>query len=263
MLGTNVDQLSADVPSAAMSQLQKVLQALDVFTEQRPFATAEEVATLLGISRTTAFRQLAQLYESGLLTKISGRYSLGPRLIQLDYLIRRSDPLLLAAQEPMASLAAATRCSVVLSSLYGDQILNVHQEAGSDTTAFSYGRGRTLPLFRGAASKIILANLTPARLKAIYLLHTEDKDVQALGKNWAEFAENFRRYRRQGVYLSRGEVDPSVTGVAVALFNTDGLVIGSLALLFESQRAGLFNTDLLTRLVRDAAGGVTQALGTR
>jgi len=171
--------------------------------------------------------------------------------------------LLLAAREPMVTLAAATRCSVVLSSLYGDQILNVHLEAGSDTTVFSYGRGRTLPLFRGAASKVILANLTPARLKSLYLLHSNDEDVQAIGTNWADFAEHFRHCRRQGVYLSHGEVDAGVTGLAVALLNTDGLVTGSLSLLFESHREGLFNTDLLTRLVQEAAGAMTRALAAR
>jgi DNA-binding IclR family transcriptional regulator len=246
-----------------MSQLNKVLEVLDVFTEDRPFATAEEVATLIEIPRTTAFRYLSQLTNSGLVTKLSGRYSLGPRIIQLDYLMRRSDPLVTASRDAMVELAAATRCSVVLSSLYGDQVLNVHQESGSDTTVFTYGRGRTLPLFRGAASKIILANLTTPRLRAIYDARAGDTDRDELGTDWEAFSEYLRRVKRQGIYLSQGEVDEGVTGIAAPLFNAEGLVIGCLSLVFTSQRARLFNTDLLTRMLQETAIRVTDRVALR
>jgi DNA-binding IclR family transcriptional regulator len=246
-----------------MSQLNKVLQVLDVFTEERVFATAEEVSGLMRIPRTTAFRYLAQLSEAGLLTKLSGRYSLGPRIIQLDYLMRRSDPLLATAREVMVELGAATGCSVVLSSLYEEQVLNVHHEAGMDTTALTYGRGRTLPLFRGAASKIILAHLTTPRLKAIYENHVGEPDVEAIGTTWESFSEYLRRGRRLGYYLSHEEVDAGVTGIAVPLFNTDRLVTGSLTLVFASKRERLLKTDLLARMLQEAAENVSPPLASR
>lgn len=241
-----------------MSQLNKVLQVLAAFTEERPIASAEEVAQTLQIPRTTAFRYLSQLCDSGLVSKQSGRYSLGPRIIQLDYLMRRSDPMLVASREVMLSLVEATRCSVLLSSLFGDQILNVHHETGSDTTPVSYGRGRTLPLFRGAASKVILAHLTPARLRAIYDSH--ERSAVALGENWKAFSETFRQARKDGYYISHGEVDSDVTGIAVPLFNADQLVSGSLSLVFDSQREDLFNTDLLVRMLQQRGNAINAAL---
>lgn len=241
-----------------MSQLDKVLQVLAAFSEARPVASAEEIALELDIPRTTAFRYLSQLCDSGLVSKQSGRYSLGPRIIQLDFLMRRSDPMLLAARSVMASLAAATHCSVLLSSLYGDQILNVHHEAGSDTTVFSYGRGRTLPLFRGAASRVILAHLTPARLRAIYAQHHGSAELG--DQDWKSFSEAMRQSRRNGHYISQGEVDAGVTGIAVPVFNADKLVAGSLSLVFDSERAGLFNTDLLVRMLQQGGEAINNAL---
>ena len=241
-----------------MSQLDKVLQVLAAFSEARPVASAEEIALELDIPRTTAFRYLSPLCDSGLVSKQSGRYSLGPRIIQLDFLMRRSDPMLLAARSVMASLAAATHCSVLLSSLYGDQILNVHHEAGSDTTVFSYGRGRTLPLFRGAASRVILAHLTPARLRAIYAQHHGSAELG--DQDWKSFSEAMRQSRRNGHYISQGEVDAGVTGIAVPVFNADKLVAGSLSLVFDSERAGLFNTDLLVRMLQQGGEAINNAL---
>jgi DNA-binding IclR family transcriptional regulator len=241
-----------------MSQLDKVLQVLAAFSEARPVASAEEIALELDIPRTTAFRYLSQLCDSGLVSKQSGRYSLGPRIIQLDFLMRRSDPMLLAARSVMASLAAATHCSVLLSSLYGDQILNVHHEAGSDTTVFSYGRGRTLPLFRGAASRVILAHLTPARLRAIYAQHRGSAELA--DQDWKTFSEALRQSRRNGHYISQGEVDAGVTGIAVPVFNADKLVAGSLSLVFDSEREGLFNTDLLVRMLQQGGEAINNAL---
>jgi len=243
-----------------MSQLNKVLQVLAAFTEERPIASAEEVGVELDIPRTTAFRYLSQLCESGLITKQSGRYSLGPRIIQLDYLMRRSDPMLVASRNVMVSLAEATHCSVWLSSLFGDQILNVHHEEGTDKTPLSYGRGRALPLFRGAASKIILAHLTPARLRALY--DTHEGEANLLGESWKSFSDYFRQPRKDGYYISHGEVDSGVTGIAVPLFNADRLVSGSLSLVFDSQRESLFNTELLVHILQQGGTAINAALET-
>ncbi|WP_234195660.1 IclR family transcriptional regulator [Pseudacidovorax sp. NFM-22] len=238
-----------------MSQLNKVLQVLAAFTEARPTASAEEVAQALAIPRTTAFRYLGQLCESGLLAKQGGRYSLGPRIIQLDYLMRRSDPMLIAAQPVMASLAAATHCSVLLSSLFEDQIVNVHHEAGADATVFSYGRGRTLPLLRGAASMVILAHLPPARVQSIC-----ESQAVAQQEDMAAFGEKLRRVRKAGHYVSHGEVDPGVTGVAVPVYGAEGRLWGSLSLVFESPREGLFNNDLLVRLLQQGGRTIQSTL---
>lgn len=243
-----------------MSQLIKVLQVLDLFNEDRITVSAEEVAALMGISRTTAFRYVRQLTEAGLLSKLSQRYALGARIIQLDYKIRRFDPMLLCSRDLMKGLASASTCSALLSSLYGEEIVNVHHEAGQDQTAISFGRGRPLPLFRGAASKIILANLPPARLKRLYAKYAQHPDVRELGKSLEEFVRFFRECRRRGHYVSHGEVDIGVTGIAAPIFNAEGLVIGSLALVFDSQREPIFNEHTLAGMLRNTADEISTRL---
>lgn len=255
-----------------MSQLIKVLQVLDLFNDGRTTLSAEEVPGLLNISRTTAFRYVKQLCDAGMLAKVSGRYALGARIIQLDYKIRRYDPLLLSSLDLMKSLATATTCSVVLSSLYGEEIVNVHHEAGQDATALSFGRGRPLPLFRGAASRVILAHLPIPRLRRLYVRHAHHPDVVEVGRDEATFLRFFKDCRRRGHYISRGEVDHGVTGVAAPILNSEGGVMGSLAVVFDSTREPLLNLDALVAMLmatalevsarmKRAAGAASAAVG--
>ena len=243
-----------------MAQLIKVMQVLDLFTEARSTLSAEEIAAQLGIPRTTAFRYVGELTEAGLLKNLAGQYSLGLRIIQLDYMIRRSDPLLFAGRECMVTLARSASCSTLLSSIYNDQVINIHHEVGNDNTYISFGRGRPLPLFQGAASKVILANLPAAALKKFYEQGKHLKEVMALGPDWQTFSHYFRECRKMGYYISHGEVDENVTGIAAPIFNADGAVAGSLSLVFPREREHLFKEDLLVSMVQSTASEITRKL---
>jgi DNA-binding IclR family transcriptional regulator len=242
-----------------MAQLTKMLRVLDLFNESRPAWTAEEVADALALSRPTAFRYVRELTEAGMLARLSGRYSLGARIVELDYRIRRLDPLLNAGLQPMHDLVSRTACMAVLSSLYGDRIVNVHVHCGPDRPHISFERGRPLPLFRGSASKTILAHLPRARLKKLFEANRDQFDVQAIAADWEGFARYFRGVRRAGYYVSSSEVDAGVTGVAAPIFNEARQVIGSLALVYEGECPWI-RPDALGRLTIDSAGEITQRL---
>lgn len=243
-----------------MSQVIKVLQVLDLFSESDITLSAEEVADRLRTSRPTAFRYLRQLCEAGMLTRLSGRYALGARIIELDHQIRQCDPILLASREALKNLASLTRCSAVLSSIYGDKVILVYRERGPDELRLSFERGSVLPLFRGAASKVILAYLTPARLRRVYDRHADSPDLKAIATDWPSFSRYFRDCRRKGYYLSRDELEIQVTGISAPIFNSDGLVIGSLTLVFESRRSAFFNETVFGELVTRYAKEVSDQL---
>lgn len=240
-----------------MSQVIKVLQVLDLFSEEHPTLRAEDIAVRMSISRPSAFRYVRQLCAAGLLSNLSGRYALGARIIELDHRIRRLDPILLASLDPMKELSAQTACMAVLSSVYGEQVINAHIEAGRDPAAITFGRGRPLPLFRGASSKIILAHLPTARLRRLYEKHRAHPDVQAIGGDWRAFSNYFRDCRRKGFYVSPSEVDAGVTGIAAPIFNDEGIVIGALTLVYDSQRDQWINEDGFGRLVAQYAARIS------
>jgi DNA-binding IclR family transcriptional regulator len=151
----------------------------------------------------------------------SKAYVLGPAIIELDRNICMSDSLIIAATPAMRWLAeqAPVACTVLLCRLYRDRVMCIHQEekpgAGG---AVSYERGRPMPLFRGAPSKAIIAQLPPRRLAGIGThARTEGSVSDGRIPDLEELRLELRQVRRQGFCITRGEVDKGIVGIAVPL----------------------------------------------
>jgi len=87
----------------------KVFAILDLFTGERPVWQPDEINETLGYTRPTGYRYVKELVEAGMLQKISaGRYALGGRIIELDFQLRQTDPVLSASVPVMKDLAART-----------------------------------------------------------------------------------------------------------------------------------------------------------
>ncbi|WP_175770797.1 helix-turn-helix domain-containing protein, partial [Burkholderia anthina] len=108
-----------------MSSLTKMLSILDVFSSSATSLTAEEIAERLGFSRTTCYRYVKELASVGLLVGNNGRYTLGPRIIHLDYNMRQSDPTLTAAKPVIQKLVQVTGGDALVSTIFDEQIINV------------------------------------------------------------------------------------------------------------------------------------------
>lgn len=200
---------------------------------ERPIWTPDEVADQLEISLSTAYRHLAALFEEGLVTTVTtGRYTLGPAIIQYDRQIQMTDPLLLAARPIMLDLIqyAPPSSVMLLCRLFHNSVLCVHQVSGpGPAPAISYERGRPMPLLRGATSKIILAHLSQRGLTEFYNSHADGLRAAGLGDDLKEFRKKMSQLRRTGYSVARGEVDNNRAGIATAVLDGQMRVLGSLS----------------------------------
>jgi len=131
-----------------MSSLSKLLSVLDLFGPQTLKIDPDTIAERMGLSRATVYRYVKDLCDAGLLTRVdAGSYGLGPRVIELDWMMRQYDPILLAGRELMHELSAQTGLAVFASVFYDGRIINTYIAEPSDTYHFSFGRGHPLPFF--------------------------------------------------------------------------------------------------------------------
>ena len=232
-----------------MSSLERLLSVLDLYSEVEPIWTLEEITRETGYARSTAYRYVKELCEAGLMIPIGkGAHVLGPRFIEFDRLIRNTDPLLIAAQKVMPQLYQEFGVGLLLlSSLYGDKVLCIHQEPLTVSFEVSYTRGRPMPLFYGATAKIILANLPERRLTKLFLNHRLEISKAGLGGEWDQFRGHLKKIRDQGFCVSRGEVDEGVTGIGSAIFAERKSVIGSLTYVLMDANVTI-NEPLTSRL---------------
>jgi DNA-binding IclR family transcriptional regulator len=219
----------------------RLLAVLALFTAEQTRWTVDAAADQLAVSTTTTYRYFKKLTKAGLISPVSGAgYTLGPAIIQMDRLIQSSDPMLDGARDVMIELVrhAPEGSTVLLCRLFHDRVMCVHQIMGrGPQEPVSYERGRLMPLYRGATSKIILAHLPPRTLKALFAHHTDEIADAGLGAGWEEFRRGLAAIRRAGVTVSRGEIDPGRVGVAAPIFDRDRAVLGSLSLALPAAHA--------------------------
>jgi DNA-binding IclR family transcriptional regulator len=214
-----------------------MLTILDYFTDRAPAWTTEDLIAQLGCSKPTTYRYIRELCNAGLLLRIgAGIYVLGPRILELDLLIRRNDPVLRVARPAMRDLVDETDGDVLLANVYGNQVMNVHREDGPTPAVISYDRGRPHPLFRGSTSKAVLPFLPRTQLRRIYTAFANECRRAGLGRSWLEFCEALAPIRRDGYVIGHGELDPHVMGIAAPIFADDKRVLGSLTLIISKQR---------------------------
>jgi DNA-binding IclR family transcriptional regulator len=243
-----------------MNKFARMMDVLDLFSGQVTLLTAEDIAERLEVSRPTAFRYAAELCAAGFLANYSGSYSLGARIITLDYRIRESDPVLRIARPVMRELAADLVGSAILCRMFNEDVINVHQEEVKHEEGAIYGRGRPLPLFRGSGSKTMLAFMPAPKVRKIYERHTDDPDALAIGKDWSAFSAALKEIRRKGFYVSIREVNPDRIGIAAPITLPGTGAVAVLSLVLPDERLSFIHPDGVGAKVMACAREISRQL---
>lgn len=204
---------------------------LDLFEGERLEWTLEDMQARLGYTRSTLYRYLKVLTDTGLLTSLPDvGYTLGPRITELDYSMRRRDPMIIASRPFMSEMVQEFSGIALLCRRYRDRVLCVYQERGTASFRSNYERGLARSLFRGAASRIILANLPSAQVRRIYESDPQRVQNAGLGGTINELRANLRAIRQAGFDQTESQVTRGVTGVAAPIFDRRNNVLGSIGL---------------------------------
>lgn len=182
----------ASKPAAGSQTFARGLRAFLAVVESQEGTSVQEIADLLGVHRSIAYRLLQTLMDFGLVTRGGGgSYLPGPRLATLSqaYL-----PILRDAALPiMQELADRVASTILLFVEQGDDAVAVSMaEPRTATHHIAFRPGMRTPLDRGAAASALLAARPP--------YEGEDAAVAAV--------------RERGYARSHGEVLDGVYGVA-------------------------------------------------
>lgn len=250
------------------SSLERMIGLLDLFQGGAHCWTVEQMHEHLGYTRSTLYRYLKILSDAELLTSLpNSGYTPGPRIIELDYDIRQRDPLIVASTPIMVELISDFPGIALLCRRYRDKVLCIHQVAHPSISIQStYERGKARPLFFGAASRVILANISVQHLKRLHEQQPKDFRAAKLGKTFEEARSALKSIRLQGWDHTTGQVTPGITGVAAPVFDANRTVLGSLSLSLHDKNIGAQRLSSIADRVMFCARIVSQAMmgqGTR
>ena len=245
----------------AVNSLKRGLAILEVFSEDRLEWTPEELMDRLGYSRPTLYRYLKALREAGLLSSTpSAGFTLGPKVVEMDFLLRKSDALILNGQEHLNNLTERYSCTALLVRRYGNRILCVASEQSAVRPRSSYPRGRPMPLARGAIARSLMAFLPRRHLLPLIESTIDDLRDIGLGSTVEEVHESLKRVRKAGYAVAFGEVTPGVVGIAAPVFDAGRSPLAAGCVTIAGPRVDGNMIDVFSGHVRQAAAELTQSL---
>lgn len=244
-----------------LNSLERILALLDVFTEDHLEWTPDELMEALGYSRPTLYRYLKILKEAGFVTSMpSGGFALGPRVVELDFLMRKSDTLLQYARPHMEAFAVAWPCAALLVRWYGNKLLVVASETQTPELENDYPRGRPLPLSRGAISRAIMSVLNKRKLEPIIEANRAELAAVGLGTDTNAVLSELRRIRRRGYAVAVDELTKGVTGIASPIFDGGKTPIGTFCITIADESAAPDVVERIGERVREAAADISARL---
>jgi DNA-binding IclR family transcriptional regulator len=115
-------------------------------------------------------------------------------------------------------------------------------------------------MFRGAASRIILAHLPAAVLARLHARHAAEISAAGLGATLPAMRDALREMRTRGWDVTEGQVTQGVTGIAAPVLAGGNEILGSLSVTIG--RTGLAEAELarIADKVAFSAGIITRAL---
>ena len=218
---------------------------------------ADELATLLDMPQSTAYRYLRTLTEFGFLDRHDGRYRLGPKLVigsgsrvTSDLLIRLSEPVLAGLVERQSETAVVMR-------RVGLAAMCLHQRESRHGIRVALEPGGTYPLHAGAGARVLLS-FAPADI----VEEVVAQGLEALTPTTPserQLRTSLDEIRQRGIALSEGELIDGSVSVAVPVFRGDGIV-GALALWGPDVRCGQAWRELAARELELAARSLSAEL---
>ena len=220
-----------------------------------------EIATELGVHKSTAFRLVATLESHGVVEQNEdrGRYRLGVGLLRLAGATTARLDVIQEARPICRQLAAETGETVNIAVLSESSAFYLEQVAGSSALQSHNWVGQHIPLHATSNGKILLSGLEPERLKEVlgslpaYTGLTITKKTQ--------LRKELDRVREQGYAVAVDELEVGLTAVAAPIRNAHGDVIASMSVSGPTFRLAGSRVDEVVGLLVDAATEVSRRLG--
>ena len=211
----------------AVDRAARVLFALAA----RPVAsTLAEIAMGSELSKPTAFRILSTLIESGFVAQNAptGAYRLGAAPLRLAAQTLRRVAVREPALRAMRRVRDEVRETVVLSIRDGDFRYNIDSVEADNAIGQAQRIGVPIPLFAGAASRVLLAGMSDDELRA-YLDRTElSRFSEATIVDRDALMAEIELARARGYAISSGEFTAAGHAVAKAVRDPRGRAIAAL-----------------------------------
>ncbi|WPB56442.1 IclR family transcriptional regulator [Xylophilus sp. GOD-11R] len=236
-----MDTATNPVKTKPVDAALRALKILKVFDHRRPELTLSEIAAQTGMVKSTTLRMLLSLIEEGFVTvNASKRYMLGPEVYRLGCCYADSFDLEQRIRPRMKALVRDSDECVSFFQRLGDQRMCLFRENSQQVLREHVAEGDTVVLDKGAAGRVLMD------FERTNALESGSEAVRA-----------------RLPYISHGERNSEIGGLAAPVFSNQKGLIGALAISGPVARLTPERIDALRPLIYATAAELSMLLGSR
>jgi DNA-binding IclR family transcriptional regulator len=197
-----------------------------------------DLAAVLGVDRSSAFRLANTLKRRGFLAYPTGRkdYILGPALWRLAHHYDWGTMLIRVSHEHLKQLASQTNETAHLAVREGRHALFIDHAATTHLISVSGQTGEMAPLYGTAHGKALLADLDLGELQSLFGTGPLRAYTKRTIGTVPQLAKVCTQIKAQGFATDDGEFQEGIRCVAAPIRAESGLVIGSIGISAPLQR---------------------------
>ena len=212
-----------------------ILQA--VATSKQP-VNLGELAELLNVDRSSAFRLAQTLRRRGFLSTPAGRkdYILGSAIWTLSRQYDWSNMLVRVAHNELKALANGLNETAHLAIREGKNALFIDSARARHVILVAGQTGEFVPLYATAHGKALLADANEQELKAIFGGSPLQQFTKATIKSFPTLVKECAAIRQRGYALDEAEFIEDVRCVAAPIRLNDGVIVGSIGVSAPASR---------------------------
>lgn len=236
-----------------MSSARRALDVLCAFSADRPEMGVTELSRRLKVHKSTISRLLVTMETTGFVRRdpASGRYSLGPRLLELSSLVLARLDVRTVARPWLEELSRASLETVNLAVWDHDEAVNVDQIPSPQPILYMGWIGRRTPAHASSTGKALLAFQPPDVIERV-LNRPLKIYTPATVHDPARLRQELAAIRECGYASAEDEFQEGVTAVAAPIV-TRGRPVGVISISAPTYRTTRRRKTQFAQLLTTAA----------
>ena len=248
-----------------IQSVNRAVDILEALAASSDGLSLTEIAGGTGLNVSTCHHLLATLTERNFVGRKANtrKYVLGSRLGDLAESRLKQFDLVDAAMPELHRLNHVTQESVHLATIQGTELIILARLESKQAIRVGLDNlvTRSAAAHATAAGKAILAWLPEAEMVRVIGHGGFVRYTDATVATVTDLVEQLRLARRNGFAVENEEFEPGVSGVAAAVRDQNGAVVGSVGVAIPVMRTGGEHFEAVKRAVRDCGRKLSDCLG--
>jgi DNA-binding IclR family transcriptional regulator len=258
-----MNRAHASRETSHVRSVQRAITLMEALAE-RTSAGVTELAEVLDVPKSTAFRLLATLQHEGMVEQDerTAKYQLGPGVARLARTVGEEVDLRRHARDALERLAEDTAETVNLAILEGRDVVYVEQVTGSASVLSADWLGWRTPIHSTASGKVLVSHLSEGARRRLLGDELEACSPRTI-TDVDLLEEELERILVVGYATTIGELEIGLNAVASPVVAADGAVVAAVSVSGPDARMPEDGLSRIGERTRVAGREISHRLGHR